>query len=376
MSASIKPFRVEIPQAALTDLRDRLLNSRWPDAETVDDWSQGPPLTQIQAYCDRWAHKYDWRVTEARLNGFPQFRTEIDGIEVHFLHARSPHKDAVPLLMTHGWPSSVLEYLDIIGLLTEPEDGSEAFHVVCPSLPGHGFSAKPAEPGWTVQRTAQAWAELMARLGYDRYVAHGGDWGSWVSSALGSADSGRMAGIHLTMPVARPPAEPVDLDERDQAAMARMMSFGKNRSGYAAIQGSRPQTLGYALADSPAGQLAWIIDRFWDWAYHDGDLEKAIPADRLLDFATVYWLTNTGASSARMFWESFDKDPMLPTDVPTGCSVFPTDAWLPRAWAGQRFTNLVYWNDLDEGGHFPALERPEVLAAELRSFRRVLRKGN
>ncbi|MCG3039323.1 epoxide hydrolase family protein [Streptomyces fenghuangensis] len=373
MNAAIEPYRVEIPQAALDDLRRRLAGTRWPDAETVDDWSQGAPLEQVRELCRYWAEEYDWRATEARLNALPQFRTEIGGVGIHFLHVRSPHPGSTPLLLTHGWPSSVVEFLDLIAALTDPEDPADAFDVVCPSLPGHGFSDRPRETGWTVQRTAEAWAELMARLGHDRYIAHGGDWGSWVSAALGSTDAAHLAGIHLTMPLARPPEREVELDERDRAAMARMAGFGKNRSGYAAIQGTRPQTLGYGLADSPAAQLAWIIDRFWEWADHDGDLEKAVPRDRLLDIVTTYWLTNTGTSSARLFWESFDKEPMRPTDVPTGCSVFPKDAWLPRAWARERFTDLRHWRDLEDGGHFPALERPEVLAAELRAFRRTLR---
>ncbi|WP_433547510.1 epoxide hydrolase family protein [Streptomyces sp. CA-294286] len=374
----VVPYRVAVPEAALDDLRERLRATRWPDRETVGDWSQGAPLDYVRALAAHWAERHDWRATEARLNAFPQFRTEIDGLDVHFLHVRSRHPDAVPLLLTHGWPSAVVEFLDLIPLLTDPEDPADAFHVVCPSLPGHGFGGRPADAGWTVQRTAEAWDTLMHRLGHDGYVAHGGDWGSWVSAALGSTPAAekRLRGIHLTMPLARPPEPGIpyeELDERDRGAMAKMAGFGKNRSGYAAIQATRPQALGYGLADSPAAQLAWIVDRFWEWADHDGDLDKAIGHDRLLDIVSLYWLTNTATSAARLFWESFDKEPMRPTDVPTGCSVFPKDAWLPRAWARTRFTDLRHWHDLDDGGHFPALERPEVLAAELRAFLRTLR---
>lgn len=372
MSRKIEPYTIDVPPSALDDLKERLARTRWPDAETVGDWSQGPPLAYLTELCDHWATEYDWRVVERRLNSLPQFRTTIDDVGIHFLHVRSPHPSATPLLLTHGWPSAPVEFLDIIDLLTDPEDPADAFDVVCPSLPGHGFSDKPTTTGWTVQHIAEAWAELMARLGYERYIAHGGDWGSWVSAALGTVDQEHLAGIHLTMPLARPPQEQVELDERDQRAMARMRGFGKNRSGYAAIQSSRPQALGYGLTDSPAALLAWIVDRFWEWAGHDNDLDQAVPRDKLLDIVTTYWLTGTGVSSARLFWESFDTEPMNPTNVPTGASVFPNDAWLPRAWARTRFTDLRYWRDLPEGGHFPALERPAELAAELRAFLRVL----
>ncbi|GGZ00960.1 epoxide hydrolase family protein [Streptomyces nitrosporeus] len=368
MGAEITPFQVSQPEDALRELRRRLAATRWPDAETADGWEQGPPLSYVQELCAVWERDHDWRIAEKRLNAVPQFRTEIDGLDVHFLHARSPHPDATPLLLTHGWPSSVLEFVDLIPELTHPADPSHAFHVVCPSLPGHGFSGKPASSGWTVARTARAWARLMSRLGYQRYGAHGGDWGSWVSAELGTADPEHVLGIHLTMPLAKAPEQPVELDERDQRAMARMTSFGQNRSGYAVIQSTRPQALGYGLADSPAGQLSWILDRLWAWVDHDGDPNTALPPNTLLDTATLYWLTGTGTSSARLFWESFGKEPMNPTNVPVGCSVFPKDAWLPRAWAEQRFTDLRYWKDHDSGGHFSAWERPAVLIDELRAF--------
>jgi epoxide hydrolase len=369
----IEPFTVDVPQAALDDLQARLTRARWPDAETVTDWVQGPPVSYMQDLARYWAEDYNWRVVERRLNQLPQFRTEIDGVRIHFLHVRSPHPDATPIILTHGWPSTMVEFLDIIDHLTEPSDPADAFHVVCPSLPGHGFSDRPATTGWTVQHIAEAWAELMARLGYDRYIAHGGDWGSWVSAALGSTDAEHLLGIHLTMPLAFPPEKPVELDERDQAAMERMKAFGQNQSGYSAIQSSRPQALAYGFADSPLGLAGWLVDRFYEWADHDGDLDTAIRRDTLLDILTMYWLTDTGTSSARLFWESFNKEPMNPASVPTGCSVSPHDAVLPRAWARERFTDLRHWKDLDSGGHFPALEKPDVLADELRTFLATLR---
>jgi pimeloyl-ACP methyl ester carboxylesterase len=374
VNAPIVPFRVSVPEAALEDLRRRLSATRWPEAETVDDgWSQGLPLALAKELCDYWTWHYDWRPAESRLNELPQSRVDIDGLDIHFLHVRSPHRGALPLLLTHGWPSSVLEFQDVVRPLTEPSDPRDAFDVICPSLPGHAFSGKPTGTGWTVQRTAAAWAKLMARLGYDRYAAHGGDWGSWVTGALGSIDPEHLAGIHLAMPMAPAPQEQLELDERDQAAVARMRGFGQNRSGYAAIQSSRPQTLGYGLTDSPVGQLAWIAERFWEWADHDGDLEKVISRDWLLDNVMIYWLTASAASSARLFWESFNKHPAEAVHVPTGCSVTPNDAWMPRAWCERRFTDVRYWKDLDSGGHFLALERPDALVDELRAFFRLVR---
>lgn len=377
VGSAIDSSRVTVEQDAIDDLRGRLRRTRWPAEETVDDWSQGVPLEKMRRWCERWADGYDWRATEARLNRFAQFTTRIDDTEIHFLQVRSPRPEATPLLLTHGWPSSILEFLDLIPLLTDPEDPEDdAFHVVCPALPGHGLAPAADTSGWSVQRIAEAWAALMARLGYDRYLAHGGDWGSWVAAALGAVDPEHVIGIHLTMPLARPPEKQIpfdDLDERDKAAMAKMQGFGKNRSGYAAIQSSRPQALGYGLADSPAGQLAWIADRFWEWTERGDDFTEDVATDRLLDIASMYWFGNSGAASARLFWESFDKEPMHPTAVPTGCSVCPADAWLPRAWARERFTDLRYWRDLPRGGHFPALEQPTTLAAEIRAFHRTTR---
>jgi epoxide hydrolase len=358
---------VSFPPAALDDLRDRLTRTRWPDAETAPGWEQGTPLAWIRDLAGYWADGYDMGRVPARLAGLTQLTTEIDGVGVHVLHVRSPHPDATPMLLTHGWPSTVLEFLDLVEPLTRPADPRDAFHLVIPSLPGHGFGERPVEQGWTVTRIAQAWAALMARLGYDRYLAHGGDWGSWISGILGAVDPEHVLGVHMTMPMADAPKEPVELDERDRRAMERMRSFGAKRSAYAAVQSTR-------LVDSPAGQLAWIAERFWEWADHGGrGLEEVVPRDVLLDTATTYWVTGTAASAARLFWESFTGTVLPPVAVPVGCSVVPNDSWMPRAWCERRFSDLRYWRDLPAGGHFLAIESPDVLVAELQAFRAALR---
>lgn len=373
MGPVITPFRIDVPESDLADLRQRLGNTRWPDAETVPDWSQGAPLSYVRELCSYWADRYDWRAAEARLNALPQFRTEIDGLGIHFLHVRSPHPGAMPLLLSHGWPGSVVEFLDIIGPLVDPPDPADAFHVVCPSLPGFGFSDRPAHSGWTAERVAAAWAELMDRLGYGRYGAHGVDWGSFVTAVMGEEDTGRLAGIHLTMPFARPPHEQVELSERDLAGLAAMKDFQQREGGYSVLQSTRPQTLGYGLTDSPAGQLAWMAEKYWAWSDHDGDLEKVITRDRLLDAVSVGWFAATAASSARIYWESQNKLALAPVHVPTAVSVFPEDGRMPRPWIERRFTDLRRWTEHDRGGHFPALEQPDALAGELRSFFRGLR---
>ena len=372
MSTALEPFRVETPQADLDDLRDRLARTRWPEAETVDDWSQGVPLAYLRDLAAYWRDGYDWRATEARLNALPQFRTGIDGLGIHFLHVRSPHASARPLLVSHGWPGSVVEFLELVRPLTEPEDPADAFHVVAPSLPGFGFSDKPAEAGWTVERTAAAWAALMARLGYDRYAAHGVDWGSFLTGVLGETDPDHLIGIHLAMPFALPPEQQVELDQRDYAGLAALKKFQAEEGAYSVLQATRPQTLGYALTDSPVGQLAWMVEKYWAWSDHDGDLEKVIPRDRLLDAVTLSWLAGTGASSARIYWESHNKMALAPVHVPTACSVFPKDARFPKPWVAGRFSDLRRFTDHEHGGHFPALEQPDVLVAELRSFFRTL----
>jgi pimeloyl-ACP methyl ester carboxylesterase len=375
---STRPFRLEVPEADLEDLRDRLRRTRWPEAETVDDWSQGVPLAYQQELCRYWAEEYDWRATESRLNDFPQFRTEIDGLGIHLLHVRSPHEGALPLVLTHGWPGSVVEFLDVIHPLADPTahggDAADAFHVVCPSLPGYGFSDRPAETGWGTARIARAWAELMRRLGYDRYGAQGGDWGAMVTTGLGQVDADHVAGIHLNMPVAGPATGGPEPTADELAALATYDEHRKWGTGYSRQQSTRPQTLGYGLVDSPAGQCAWIVEKFWAWTDCDGHPENALTRDQLLDNVMLYWLPGAAASSARLYWESFRRPGLEPVAVPAGCSIFPKEILrLPRSWAETRYTDLRYWNEVDRGGHFAAFEQPTVFVDELRSFFRLVR---
>jgi epoxide hydrolase len=375
----ITAFTLAIADAELDDLHDRLGRTRWPDAETVDDWTQGVPLTYLQELCRYWREDYDWRVVEARLDGLGQFRTVIDGLGIHFVHARSPHPAALPLVITHGWPGSVVEFLDAVEPLVDPVafggSAADAFHVVCPSLPGYGFSDRPDRAGWTVERIAGAWVELMRRLGYDRYGAQGGDWGAMVTAAIGQQDPEHVAGIHLNMPVAGPPpGGGGELSAAEQAAFAQYDEHRRWGTGYSKQQSTRPQTLGYGLVDSPAGQCAWIVEKFWAWTDNDGHPESAISRDQMLDNVMLYWLPGTGASSARLYWQSF-RDPRLdPVEVPTGCSIFPKEIIrLPRSWVEDRFHDLRYWNELDRGGHFAAFEQPELFVEELRAFFRLVR---
>jgi pimeloyl-ACP methyl ester carboxylesterase len=386
MSGDVVPFRVEIPEADLTDLRDRLRRSRWPEAETVADWSQGVPLAYQRELCHYWAEDYDWRATEARLNALPQFRTEIDGLGIHFVHVRSPHAGALPLVMTHGWPGSIIEFLKVLGPLTDPPSyggsAADAFHVVCPSLPGYGFSGKPAQPGWNIQRIADAWAQLMARLGYDRYGAQGGDWGTSVTTCLGRQHPGHVAGIHLVPPLAAPdPATFDDLTDKERQALDDLRHAQEWEDGYSLEQSTRPQTLGYGLVDSPAGLCAWIVEKFWSWTDCDGHPENVLTRDEMLDNVMLYWLPGTGASSARLYWESFKQvaewfraaTPDVVT-VPAGCSVFPKELPRPsRRWAARRFADIRYWNEPGKGGHFAAFEQPELFVHEVRSFFRLVR---
>ncbi len=372
----MNPFRISVPDSDLADLRDRLRRTRWPEAETVDDWSQGVPLEHLRELCAYWADGYDWRATEARLNALPQFRTEIDGLGVHFLHVRSPHPDAMPLVLTHGWPGSVVEFLDAIALLTE---GPDPFHVVCPSLPGYGFSDRPARQGWTVQRIAAAWAQLMARLGYERYGAAGSDWGTSVSTWIGKLDPEHVAGIHLVPPLAAPdPATFDDLTPGERAALDDLARGQADGDGYSMQQSTRPQTIGYGLVDSPALLAAWIVEKFHAWT----DPASALTRDQLLDNLMLYWLPGTGASAARLYWESFREiqrtfagETTDEVHVPAGCSVFPRENPRPsRRWAARRFTDIRYWNEPARGGHFAAFEQPELFADELRAFFRLVRR--
>jgi epoxide hydrolase len=379
-------FHVEVPESELRDLRERLARTRWPEEETVEDWSQGVPRAYLRDLSGYWAERYDWRATETRLNALPQFRTIIDGLGIHLLHVRSQHTDALPLIITHGWPGSIIEFLKVIGPLTDPTahggTAADAFHIVCPSLPGYGFSDKPTRPGWGVERIAAAWTVLMARLGYERYGAQGSDWGTSVSASLGQQDAAHVAGIHLTPPLAPPdPATFHDLTERERAALASLEHSAESDSGYSREQATRPQTIGYALVDSPTALCAWIIEKFYAWTDCDGHPENVLTRDELLDNLMLYWLPRTGASSARLYWESIGQVNEWITGsardtvaVPTGCSIFPRELQRPsRRWAEKRFLDIRYWNEPARGGHFAAFEQPELFVDEVRSFFRLVR---
>ncbi len=382
MAGEIIPFRVEVEERQLADLRERLGRTRWPEPEPVEDWSQGIPLGYLQDLCEHWRERYDWRHTEAALNELEQFTTELDGLPIHFLHVRSPHEGALPLVMTHGWPGSIIEFSKVIGPLTDPPahggEPEDAFHLVCPSLPGYGFSGKPAAPGWNVERIASAWAQLMARLGYSRYGAQGGDWGSAVTMALAGVDAGHLAGIHVNMALADPAklAELGELTEQERAALASVGHYLQWDSGYSTEQSTRPQTVGYGLVDSPAGLCGWIVEKFWSWTDCDGHPENVLTRDHLLDNVMLYWLPAAGASSARLYWESFRTRDFKAIDVPSGISVFPKEIFrLSRRWAETRFTDLRHFGEPPRGGHFAAMEQPQLFVEEVRAFFRTVRQG-
>ncbi len=370
--SAIEPFTISVPQAEIDDLRRRLDHVRWPEKETVGDWSQGAPLTKVKALCDHWRTQYDWRRLESRLNGLGNFRTTIDGLPIHFLHVRSPRADALPLLMTHGWPGSVVEFMKVAGPLSDPEslggNGSDAFHLILPSLPGYGFSGKPGQTGWGVHHTADAWVELMKRLGYEHYVAQGGDWGAAVTTALGAMAPEGLQAIHLNMPISFPAPDEKEFTPAEAKKMEEYARFMKEESGYSNQQMTRPQTLGYSLADSASGQAAWIYEKFHAWTDCHGEPENILSLDELLDNISVYWFSGTGASSARMYWESTATG-FLPVDVniPTGISIFPKEILQPsRRWAERNYKNIIHWNELDKGGHFAAFEQPGLFVEELR----------
>lgn len=386
MSDEVIPFQIEVPDADLTDLRERLSRTRWPEAATVDSWSQGVPLDYLRDLCEYWAEQYDWRSTEVRLNALPQFRTTIDGLGIHFIHARSPYVDALPIVLTHGWPGSVVEFLKVVGPLTDPAahggDPADAFHVVAPSLPGYGFSDRPNRSGWGVERIAAAWIELMGRLGYERFGAQGGDWGTSISTSIAQQAPARVIGIHLNPPIAAPdPATFDDLTAAERTALADLERAGREESGYSEQQATRPQTVGYGLVDSPVALCAWIVEKFQAWTDCEGDPENALTRDEMLDDITLYWLTKTGASSARLYWESirqvsewFTHGTTDVITVPTGCSIFPKEIPRPsRRWAERRYTDIRYWNELDRGGHFAAFEQPGPFVNEVRAFFRLVR---
>ena len=380
MDADITPFRIDVADADLADLRARLANARFPEAETVPDWHQGVPLAYLKELCSYWRTRYDWRRAEASLNAMPQFKTVIDGVGIHFVDVPSKVSNAMPLLVTHGWPGSVVEFLKAIGPLTDPlgHGGTEAdaFHLVLPTLPGYGFSDKPAAPGWGVERIAAAWSALMARLGYVRYFAQGGDWGAAVTAAIGATDTAHCAGVHVNMPVVAPPAalrrDPTPLEQDANAARQFYQDWD---SGYSKQQSTRPQTLGYGLADSPVGQAAWIVEKFYQWTDCDGHPENVLSRDELLDNVMLYWLTGSAASSARLYWESFAGG-MAEVTVPSGVSIFPKEIFkASRRWAETRFKDLRYYNVLDKGGHFAAFEQPEAFVQEVRACFRAIRAG-
>lgn len=383
MNTDIRPFKVAIEPAVLEDLKQRLARTRWPESETCTDWSQGIPLAYTQELARYWATQYDWRRFESKLNGWPQFITGIEGIDIHFIHARSRHAGALPLIISHGWPGSIVEFHKVIDALTDPTayGGREedAFHVVAPCLPGYGFSGKPTTTGTSVAKIGRMWGELMKRLGYDRYVAQGGDWGSMITQSMGQTETTHCAGIHINMPIVGPDPDTMsNLTAREQQALADMGAYVEKGSGYSKQQSTYPQTLGYGLADSPVGQMAWVVEKFYMWT--DCEVngtkhpENVLTKDELLDNVMLYWLNNAGASSARLYWESFNQVNMDPITMPVGCSIFPHEIFrCSRRWAEKRFTNLIHWNELERGGHFAALEQPETFVKEVRACFSALR---
>jgi pimeloyl-ACP methyl ester carboxylesterase len=361
----VTPFRVSIPQAALNDLKRRLAATRWPEHETVADWSQGVPLAKAQALIAYWRDRYDWRKFEARLNAFPQFRTRIDGLGIHFLHVKSSHPNALPIVLTHGWPGSIVEFLKVIGPLTEPTrhggKAEDAFHVVIPSLPGFGFSDKPAETGWDVARMAQ-----------------GGDWGSGVTHALGHLRPDGLVAAHVNWPLVFPEKLPENPTPDEQAAIDAAGRFANEQYGYFKEQATRPQTIGYALADSPVGQALWIYEKFQAWTDNRGNPEDALSMDEMLDNITLYWLTNTAASSARIYWQNSQGKPSGFSagriELPMAATTFPHELYrAPRKWAEALWPHLLYWGEVDKGGHFAAFEQPALFANELRKAFQTVR---
>ncbi|MGE5801856.1 MAG: epoxide hydrolase family protein [Gemmatimonadota bacterium] len=393
---AIRPFRVNTPEAALVDLRRRIAATRWPAKETVSDRSQGVQLDRLQSLVHYWGTRYDWRKAEAALNALPQFVTTIDGLDIHFIQVRSRHPNALPLIMTHGWPGSVFELLKTIAPLTDPTAyggrAEDAFDIVIPSMPGYGFSGRPTSAGWGPDRMGRAWDVLMKRLGYDRYVAQGGDWGAVVADAMGRQAPKGLLAIHVNMPPTVPPEiaralqsgepAPAGLSDKEKRAYASMNALYTRGGAYAGIMITRPQTIGYSLTDSPVGLAAFFYDKFNDWTYSGGDAEKVLTRDEILDDITLYWLTNTGASSSQLYWENnnnnFNAESQRTAEIriPVAITVFPGEIYqAPRTWAERAYPNLVYFNEVDTGGHFAAWEQPELLAAELRAAFRSVRSS-
>ena len=391
-AVDIRPFNVEIPDESLAELRRRIEATRWPTKELVSDRSQGVQLATLQALARYWISHYDWRKAEAKLNALPQFKTEIDGVEIHFIHVQSQHENALPLIMTHGWPGSVIELLETVGPLTDPTahggTAEDAFHLVLPSLPGYGFSGEPTELGWNVGRIAQAWAELMSRLGYTRYVAQGGDVGASVTDAMGRQAPQGLLGIHTNLLVTVLGSSMPEESEEERAAGQALATFRATGFGYFLEQATRPQTIGYALLDSPIALAAWMLDHDTDayykisHAFVDGEPSGNLTPDHILDNITLYWLTDTGASAARSYWENGQAaaaaaaSGQAPPDValPTGFTTFPGEIWqTPRSWAEKSYPNLTYFNKVDRGGHFAAWEEPELFTTEVRAAFKSLR---
>jgi pimeloyl-ACP methyl ester carboxylesterase len=371
----VEPFKVSVPQNSIDDLQRRLEFTRWPERETVGDWSQGVPLEKAQALIAYWRNHYDWRQFESRVNALPQYRTQIDGLGIHFIHARSPHENALPIILTHGWPGSFVEFMEVINPLTDPTRfggrAEDAFHVVVPSLPGFAFSEKPAEAGWGIDRIARAWATLMRRLSYDRWVAQGGDWGARVTHHLAQLRPQGLIAVHVNWQFVFPEKLPDNPTSAERRAMARASWFASDQGGYFREQATRPQTIGYPLADSAAGQALWIYEKFQAWTDNQGDPEDALSVDAMLDNISLYWFTNTAGSSARIYWESARAGLTSFTEkrieLPMAASVFPREIFCPpKAWAEALWPNLFYWSELDKGGHFAAFEQPKVFTEEMR----------
>jgi len=383
--AAIRPFRIAIPQDDLDDLRDRLTRTRWPDALPGVGWSRGVPVDYVKELVAYWRTTYDWRMQEARLNALPQFTTTIDGANVHFLHVRSPEPDALPLILTHGWPGSIVEFLDIIRPLTDPRahggDPADAFHVVIPSIPGYGFSGPTHAVGWTTARIASAWAMLMERLGYDRYGAQGGDWGAFISPELGRTAPDHVVGVHVNaatmgfIPFGEvAPDELATFTAAEKARLERLHTFMSDGNGYFQIQATRPQTLSYALTDSPVGQLAWITEKINEWTHPSTERpETVIDRERILTNVMIYWLTGTAGSSARLYYENMHagSSRQSPATTPTGVAVFAEDVAIRRY--AEHGNNIVYWSEFDRGGHFAAMEAPDLLVGDVRTFFRRFR---
>jgi pimeloyl-ACP methyl ester carboxylesterase len=385
MSSTISPFTAAITDEQLQDLQQRLAQTRWPERETCEGWDQGMPLQYTRELADYWANSYDWRRFERRLNQWPRFTTNIDGIDIHFIHRKSPNPDALPLIMSHGWPGSLVEFHKVIDALADPVahggKAEDSFHVVAPCLPGYGFSGKPETTGTSVEQIGRMWGELMGRLDYDRYVAQGGDLGAMITQSMAQTETTHCAGIHTTMPIVAPDPETMDnLTPQELSALEGMAFYSDWDSGYSKQQSTRPQTLAYGLADSAVGQMAWIVEKFYSWTDCEKDgtkhPENVLTKDELLDNVMFYWLNNAAASSARLYWESFNKPNMEPIEMPVGCSIFPKELFRSsRRWAEQRFTNLIYWNELDKGGHFATLEQPQLFLGEVRNCFSRLRQA-